>query len=112
MLDTADIVREGIFANSTQLSAHVRLFLPNQHYARSPTEPTIRGSLGTFLDGCSLRRLAANYDYGALAGVYVLNHDGEKCILDLRSDRTFTEELTHSGNVQRATGNWHRYGES
>lgn len=28
--------------------------------------------------------VVANYDYGALAGVYVLNHDGEKCILDLR----------------------------
>jgi hypothetical protein len=55
---------------------------------------------------------AANYDYRAIAGLYVLNQNGETCILDLRSDRTFTEELTRSGKVQRAHGTWHRYGES
>jgi hypothetical protein len=56
--------------------------------------------------------VAANYDYPALSGVYVLNQNAEKCVLDLHSDRTFTEELVRSGNVQRATGTWHRYGES
>src|SRR5260370_40845113 len=56
--------------------------------------------------------IAANYDYGALAGVYVLDHNGEKCVLDLRSDRSFTEELVHSGDIQRAAGTWYRYGQS
>ena len=56
--------------------------------------------------------IAANYDYGALAGTYVLNRDAERCTLDLRSDRTFTEELVRAGRVQRAQGTWHRYGES
>jgi len=56
--------------------------------------------------------VAANYDYGALAGVYVLNQNGEVCVLDLRSDRSFTEELTQSGNSQRAAGTWHRYGQA
>lgn len=56
--------------------------------------------------------IAANYDYGALAGTYVLNRGAEKCTLDLRSDRTFTEELVRAGSVQNAQGTWHRYGES
>jgi hypothetical protein len=56
--------------------------------------------------------IAANYDYGALAGVYVLDHSGEKCVLDLRADRTFTEVLVHSGYIQRAAGTWYRYGQS
>ena len=56
--------------------------------------------------------VAANYDYPALAGVYVLDQNAEHCVLDLHSDRTFTEELVRSGNTQRATGTWHRYGES
>jgi hypothetical protein len=56
--------------------------------------------------------VAANYDYSALAGVYVLNQNGERCVLNLRSDRSFTEELTQSGNIQRAAGTWHRYGQA
>lgn len=56
--------------------------------------------------------VAANYDYGALAGTYVLNRSGEKCILHLRSAGTFAEELVRLGEVQRAQGRWHRYGES
>jgi hypothetical protein len=56
--------------------------------------------------------IAANYDYGALAGTYVLNRDTERCTLDLRSDRTFTEELVRAGSVHKAQGTWHRYGES
>jgi hypothetical protein len=56
--------------------------------------------------------IAADYDYGALAGVYVLDQNGERCVLDLRPDRSFTEELVLSGNLQRDTGTWHRYGES
>ena len=56
--------------------------------------------------------IAADYDYGALAGTYVLNRGTEKCTLDLRSDRTFTEELVRAGSAQKAQGTWHRYGES
>jgi hypothetical protein len=56
--------------------------------------------------------IAADYDYGALAGTYVLNRGTEKCTLDLRSDRTFTEELVRAGWVQKAQGTWRRYGES
>jgi hypothetical protein len=56
--------------------------------------------------------IAANYDYGALAGMYVLDHNGEKCVLDLHSDRSFTEELVRSGDTQRAAGTWYRYGQS
>jgi hypothetical protein len=56
--------------------------------------------------------IAANYDYGVLAGVYVLDGNGERCVLDLRSDRSFTEELVQSGHVQRAVGTWSRYGQA
>jgi len=56
--------------------------------------------------------IAANYDYGALAGTYVFNRDAEKCTLDLRSGGTFTEELVRAGSVQKALGTWRRYGES
>ncbi len=55
---------------------------------------------------------AANYDYSALAGIYVRKENGQLCVLDLRSDRSFTEELTQSSDVQRAAGTWHRYGQA
>jgi hypothetical protein len=54
--------------------------------------------------------VAANYD--ALAGVYVLDRRGERCLLDLQSDRSFKEELTHAGTTRRVEGTWHRYGQS
>jgi hypothetical protein len=56
--------------------------------------------------------LAVNYDYGALAGTYVFNQNGERCTLYLRSDRTFPEELVRAGSYQTAQGTWHRYGEA
>jgi hypothetical protein len=56
--------------------------------------------------------VAANYDYSALAGTYVLDQNGEKSTLRLWSDRTFTQELVRSGSVQKAQGIWYRYGES
>lgn len=56
--------------------------------------------------------VAANYDYAALAGRYVLNRGVEECTLDLRSDHTFVQELVQAGSVQRAQGTWHRYGQS
>jgi hypothetical protein len=45
--------------------------------------------------------IAVNYDYRALAGTYVFNRDAERCALDLRSDRTFTEELVRAGGVKK-----------
>jgi hypothetical protein len=54
----------------------------------------------------------ANYDYGALAGRYVLNQDGETCTLNLKSDCTFTQDLIRSGSVEHTHGTWHRFGEA
>jgi hypothetical protein len=36
--------------------------------------------------------VAADYDYGALAGTYVLAANGVQCTLKLAPDHTFTEE--------------------
>ncbi len=54
--------------------------------------------------------VAANYDYGALAGTYVFHGDGETCALYLRPDRTFVQELNRSGDIQKSQGHWDRYG--
>jgi len=56
--------------------------------------------------------VAANYDYGALAGSYVFHGNGETCTLQLRPDRTFVQELNRSGRTQKSEGQWHRYGEA
>jgi hypothetical protein len=56
--------------------------------------------------------VAANYDYGALAGTYVFHGNGETCTLYLRPDRTFVQELSRSGEIKKSQGHWHRYGES
>lgn len=61
---------------------------------------------------CGWYAVAANYDYQALAGTYVLTRNGEKCTLKLRSDHTFSEEIDRSGSLQIVRGQWHRYGES
>lgn len=55
---------------------------------------------------------AANYDYGALAGTYVFRGNGETCTLQLRPDRTFVQELSRSGEIQKSQGHWDRYGEA
>jgi hypothetical protein len=44
--------------------------------------------------------VAANYDYGALAGIYVLDQNTERCLLALHSDGTFTEELVYPGEFR------------
>ena len=54
----------------------------------------------------------ANNDYGALAGMYVFDGNGEKCTLYLRPDRTFVQELSRSGEIQKSQGHWHRYGQA
>ena len=61
---------------------------------------------------CVWYSVAANYDYGFLAGTYVSENNGETCILHLYTDRTFVQELSHSGATQKAQGNWYRYGEA
>ncbi len=57
-------------------------------------------------------RQAANYDYGALSGTYTFNRDSERCTLHLRPNQTFSEELNRGGVVQKAEGQWRRYGEA
>lgn len=56
--------------------------------------------------------VAANYDYGALAGTYVFHGNGETCTLYLRPNRTFVQELNRSGAIQRSQGKWDRYGQA
>ncbi|MBI3474513.1 MAG: hypothetical protein HY010_02180 [Acidobacteria bacterium] len=55
---------------------------------------------------------ASNYDYGVLAGTYGFDGNGENCVLQLRADRTFVQELRRSGEIKRAEGHWDRYGEA
>ncbi len=54
--------------------------------------------------------VAADYDYPALSGTYVFSGGGEECTLNLRSDGTFTEDLTQQGQRRSTKGTWHRYG--
>jgi len=61
---------------------------------------------------CAWWYVAFNYGYGALAGTYVFHGSGEVCTLYLRPDRTFVQELSRSGEIQKSQGQWHRYGES
>jgi hypothetical protein len=56
--------------------------------------------------------IAANYDYGALAGTYVFQGTDETCKLYLGADRTFVEEIIRSGQTQKSAGHWNRYGEA
>lgn len=56
--------------------------------------------------------VASNYDYGALAGTYAFQGNGETCTLYLHQDRTFVQELSHSGETSKAQGNWYRYGQA
>jgi hypothetical protein len=61
---------------------------------------------------CAWWYVAFNNDYGALAGTYVFDGNGEKCTLNLRPDRTFAQELSRSGEIQKSQGHWDRYGVS
>jgi hypothetical protein len=61
---------------------------------------------------CVWYSIAANYDYGALSGTYTFRGNAEICTLRLHADRTFEQELSHSGEIQKSQGQWHRYGES
>jgi hypothetical protein len=61
---------------------------------------------------CVWYSVAANYDYGALAGTYIFHGNGETCTLYLRPDRTFVQDLSRSGEIQKSQGRWDRYGEA
>ncbi len=61
---------------------------------------------------CVWYSIAGNYGYAALAGTYTFRDKAETCTLYLRADRTFEQELVHSGETQKSEGNWYRYGES
>jgi hypothetical protein len=61
---------------------------------------------------CAWWYVYASNDYADLAGTYVFEGNGERCTLYLRSDRTFAQELSRSGEVQKSQGRWHRYGQS
>jgi hypothetical protein len=56
--------------------------------------------------------VAANYDYGALAGTYVFHGNGETCTLYLHPDRSFVQEISRSGEIRKSQGYWHRFGEA
>jgi hypothetical protein len=70
-----------------------------------------------FLVGCVIAfiawyAVAANYDYGALAGTYVFHDGDERCVLHLHVDRTFSQQLVTGNHMQVAKGDWRRFGES
>ena len=56
--------------------------------------------------------VAANYSYGALAGIYVFQGNEETCTLYLRPDHTFAQELRRLGEIKKSQGRWDRYGEA
>jgi hypothetical protein len=56
--------------------------------------------------------IAANYDYQALSGTYVYWTNNESCVLRLYPNRTFVQEVSSKGQVQRAQGYWNRFGEA
>ena len=56
--------------------------------------------------------VASNYDVGFISGTYVFRNSVTKCILYLRPDGTFSQELNSEGGTQNAQGHWIRYGEA
>jgi hypothetical protein len=56
--------------------------------------------------------IAANYDYQALFGTYVIDRPDETCTLRLQADGTFFEVLKRPNSVHAASGTWHRFGEA
>jgi hypothetical protein len=55
---------------------------------------------------------AADYGYRAVSGTYTFTSNEERSTLVLKSDRSFQQELSRHGKVERATGTWRRIGES
>lgn len=55
--------------------------------------------------------VAADYGYGIVAGTYVYRGAGESSTLQLKSDRSFTQERNRAGKIEYRTGTWRRVGE-
>ena len=55
--------------------------------------------------------IAADYDYRAVSGTYILQRSGETSTLVLRPDRSFEQEVNRAGKLERAHGSWRRIGE-
>jgi hypothetical protein len=55
--------------------------------------------------------VAADYSYGAVSGTYTLSLTGETSTLILNKDRSFQQELSRDGKVERTQGSWRRLGE-
>ncbi len=55
--------------------------------------------------------IAADYSYGAVAGTYAFQSNGETSTLVLKKDRSFQQELTRQGKIERTQGSWRRIGE-
>lgn len=55
--------------------------------------------------------VAADYSYGAVSGTYPLSLNGEVSTLILNKDRSFQQELSRDGKVERTQGSWRRLGE-
>jgi hypothetical protein len=55
--------------------------------------------------------IAADYSYGAVSGTYTLSLNGEKSTLILNQDRSFQQELSRDGKVERTQGTWRRLGQ-
>jgi len=55
--------------------------------------------------------IAADYDYGMVAGTYEFSGHGESSTLVLNKDRSFLQKRIHDGKVDYAKGTWHRSGE-
>jgi hypothetical protein len=56
--------------------------------------------------------VAADYGYGALSGTYILQSGPETSTLILRENRTFEQQQSHMGRVERVRGTWRRVGEA
>jgi hypothetical protein len=56
--------------------------------------------------------VAANYDYGSLAGTYVFRDRATRCVLRLRADQTYTERVATTNGTSAASGTWWRFGEA
>lgn len=55
--------------------------------------------------------VAADYSYGAVSGTYIFRLNGETSTLILGNDRSFQQELSRDGKVERTQGSWRRLGE-
>ena len=55
--------------------------------------------------------IASNYSYGVVSGVYNFKLGAEECVLVLKEDLSFQQELKRNGSVEYGQGSWRRLGE-